>query len=59
MRAAPFNFSENTVEKPCKNVVSTEFLPVALDAVPVNISKGDYSNLKHLNKRNGTTVLKN
>ena len=39
--------------------MSTESFSVASDAVPINIFKGDYSNLKHLNKRNGTALKVN
>ena len=36
--------------------MSTESFSVVSDAVPINIFKRGYSNLKHFNKCNGTTI---
>ena len=54
-KAAP-NFTENAVKDFFKKVISTEPFSVTPDAVSINIFPGDYSNLMHLNKCNGTAI---
>ena len=56
LKSSPLNFSENYLKEFFKNVMLAESYSVESDAVPINIFKRDYSNLKHLNKYNGLAI---
>ena len=58
VKADPLNFSESALYDFFENIVPKESLSVALDVVTINIFKGNYSDLKYLNKRNLTVRCK-